>query len=195
MAGKSIFCPSPSLSTEEKCKIFTGIFARRRRTQRKKSFGLTLKESFNSFFNKKSIQNHKKIIALWTVSTIWLIISDKCKQKVDLGKSKSWTKKTKNKPGIFEEAVNPDSDCRPKISSLISVVFTAVPGKVRKFQATNSLIAWNWCLHLYDRSIKIQSSMRNVFCFCLFLKLYVRKNPTPCWTMGNQRFRLVTLNE
>ena len=60
MAGKSIFCPSPSLSTEEKCKIFTGIFARRRRTQRKKSFGLSLKESFNSFFNKKSIQNHKK---------------------------------------------------------------------------------------------------------------------------------------
>ena len=67
--------------------------------------------------------------------------------------------------------------------------------KVRRFLALNTVKStWNWCLHLYGRSIKIQTSTRNVFDKS-FLETICEKSTRSMFNNGQSKHRLVTFKE
>ena len=64
--------------------------------------------------------------------------------------------------------------------------------KERRFLALNTVKStWNWRLHLYGRSTKIQTSVRNVF-FKSFLETVCEKITHSMFNNGQSKHRLVT---
>ena len=67
--------------------------------------------------------------------------------------------------------------------------------KERRFLALNTVKStWNWSLHLYGRSIKIQTSVRNVFDKS-FPETVCEKSTHSMFNNGQSKHRLVTLKK
>ena len=67
--------------------------------------------------------------------------------------------------------------------------------KVRRFLALKTVTStWNWCLHLYGRSIKIQTSVRNVFDKS-FLETVCEISSHPIFNNGQSKHKLFTFKE